>query len=996
MGKNKIKQHEIYKIETGKIISANKDITNLKKDTAKFQGEVVKVMDNLVLKKIRDYYKEINTEDRKKTLHDIAEDLVNIITPSDKSGVGEYDSISDGFKINSNTYCRFASGSGQIRRNTVSFIRNELYEKVFNALLCGLELDDFGDDFNAAKFNAYFGLNMSGSYLLKEFPNVCIVDDYEIIKPDIEVNFIQTEEINYIALPDGDLILDNNQKEYKLDGKHAIKFSDIEKLGDKAPKCKIYKGYKKYPIVKKYSEINSAPCLNSFDGQGLCDPDYMKKVAVELGFCKLDTEGNIKNGYLPSQMIIRAPWVKGLVATFPIRDYFGQKGIEEIIDSFGHPRKVKEIDMFISKSQFKMHKIYKKKCENIKNETGKKINPWDYHQKAMLDNGLLWGVVMPNKETDDDFKTLNYQYNSALILSEEDIEELCKETFEFLTNLCSGDLQTVLETLIHIDYDNKEVGCSDEDLDTEIETEENDDKYKSFYQKAIEHNYSLLDDKYIQELIYNDCKAKFKQAKISKLLVQGNFQFIVSDPVAQVEWILKNHTTEENKEKIEVKGVIPAYNIYSNYWRAKTTDKQLEEIVLMRSPLIDRHEVTKMNLLLEEIQEFRYLKSGIILSIHDLATLQMQNCDFDGDRCFSSNMEVLKRGCLDKTYPLYYESSSESITGKINNESMIEADKRGINSKVGKFSNYAASFYAMLPNYKNDSLEYKSILNSLNVLGEVVGVEIDKIKTGIAPEQPYNWKAIQNNYASKHNKLIPDIKPYFFRHLYPYLDRDIRDLKTEFNKACKPNYGMTIDKLTDMYYTDSFSDEVKGIFKKRKSGEKITDEECNKIEIYYTIQNYKKIYPVIDSDCIANNICHKFETLEEQLTKFHSGRNMLKDFITEEKFEQDKIDIVTKIIKLYKKQNSFIHKYNNTEIASSSKNIAVNTKSRIDNIKDVTRNNIYTNFTSEGTVNYQSIFNYMVKILGDNDAKYVWDVMNDDIFNVIPQKEYKELEEIAC
>jgi len=1022
----KKKQSEIFKLGTSKLVNAPAcKLVEYTKEQSKLQGETVKVMDNLVFKKIRDYYAEVPCGKIK--VPDMSEELVNVIIPMERSGEKEYDKIANnGFSINGNEYERFVSGSGQIRRNTVSFIKREIKDYVFNALMCGLELKDFGDNFNPAKFNAYFGLNMSGCNLLQDFPNVCIIDDYEQIKPDLKVNYIREENIQYILTKEGDYII----RKVKYDESGTPEYYDVSekftydnenniatRMSDGAD-FKIFSEKNKYPEVVSYKDIESADCLNSFDGQGLCDPSWAEKVAVELGYCQIDHEGNIVSGYLPSQFILRAPWVKGMVATFPIREYLVERGINTVIDSMGKERVVKDIDIFISKSQWKMMKIYVKKCsESVTNENGQAgiMNAWDYHQMCMKKNGLQWGIVMPNKMKDDDVKTLNYQYESAMMLNtDDDIDELCSMTEDKLKNLCPNRIDEIVDTLMQIGNSDNEESCSDEELEIENGS---GNEYKRLWEKVVAHNYDLLHDKYIQEQISKDCKSKFKAAKIGKLLSYGNFQFIVSDPVAQMEWIVKNHTI--GHEEQQVCGVLLAKQVYSDYWLQKSKGKESEELILMRSPLIDRHEITKMNLVMAENKYFRYLKSGIVLSIFDLATLQMQNCDFDGDRCFSSNMDILKHGCMDVCYPLYYENSAKSLEDIISKETMVEADKKGINSKVGQISNKSASFYAMLPLYDSESKEYASILNSITVMGEVVGVEIDKIKTGIPPQEPYNWKPAQVTYrqvkdgndeygkpkfsdecnlsdeekigANLHNILVPDRKPYYFRYVYEWLSKDIDKLETELNKESLYNHGL---KLSDLVKTSNFEDmnnEVQKWFSEKEKSEEdgkefeFSKEQIKTLGIWSTLKRYKIAYPVLDTNCIMNRICHKFEKMEKEFKVVCDGKNMLGNYTTEQVFDSEILRQVEKYIFLYKKHKTFMTK-NNNQKRESNKQMAKETKERLDSLRDHVMNQIETLFDNTDA---QTVFDYMVKAVKDKDIKYVWEIMDEKILLVIPQKLYK-------
>ena len=1028
----KRQQNEIYKIPLEKVVETKdyelKDYTDEK---AQLQGETVKIMDNLVFKKIRDYYKE-HENDKELSTDKLAKDIVNIVMPMNSSAKDMYINLAViGFKVNDVEMKRLMSGSGQIRRNTVTFIKKRLYDYIMKALLCGLSLKDFGDEFNAAKFNAYFGLYMSGCLLLKDFPKVCIIDDYEEIIPDMEVNYIRTEDVKYLVLPDGDYTLKEIKDDFIFyDAKDNVT-NDLEKAvgakkkseehNNNATIWKVFSGTRKYPTVIKYSEIgrerNStdkpAPPLNSFDGQGLANPEWVKKVAKELGF-----------DYIPSEMIIRAPWVKGLVATFPISEYLKKRGIDTVVSLCGDVLNVDDVDIFISKSQFKMFKIYSKKVEELNVENPEeKISAWEYHQKAMKDNGLLWGVVMPNKKADDKKKESNYQYNQALNLNtDEDIDELTYYTENYLKGLCTHDIKQVFDSLMVHKSIEKEETCSDKELDEEVENADREE-YQSLLQKVIIHNIDFLGDKYIQNLINKECEKGFKDAMLGKLIFDGNFQFIVSDPLAQAQWIYKNHTKEEykNDPDIKVEGIVKANSIYSEYWEniANGQNKKKEQIVLMRSPLIDQHEVTKMDLMMEDVEEFKYLKSGIILSIHDLATLQMQNCDFDGDRCFSSNMGVLKKGCLDKPYPLYFEPGEGSIVGCIDDAKIIEADVRGLNSKVGQFSNKSTSFYAMLPLYNPASREHKLLTDAITVLGEVVGTEIDKIKTGIAPVQPYNWKPIQVVFKQKekengeienvslyseeqkkaiyhHNELVPNKKPYFFRYNYPYLDKDIKTLENEIGKECKYNYGMKLSEVLDKFDNQQFYSEVDAIYKKMEQEKKknpkyqLPDDEALKVKIYCTIQKYKRAYPVLDTDCIMNKICHKFEKLKEEYSGFNDGRNMLHDYAMKEiVFEENKLSQIKRHIQVYKRHRRFVTKNNNIPSGSNSKVIAKDTKERLDALLSYTRENIYKIFGEDS--DKKIILTYLLKVIGsETDEQHIWEIMGGDLLEIIPQKNYED------
>jgi hypothetical protein len=963
LSKNKL--FKIYKISTDKIInSLDKEqysLDNYSYEDAVMNGEVVSIMDNQVLYKIRDYYKDNNIA--KKDIKNIADDIVNIIVPMDTEKEDDYRSVaSKGFIINNHKYTRLCSGSGQIRRNTITFIRKELYDYLFEALCCGLSEEDFGDDFNVAKFNAYFGLNMSGCKFLSQPPRVCVISDFEQIKPHMEVDYIETETIT--------------EKSKKGRGKKIVK---------------------KSPVTKFYDEIENVAALNSFDGQGLVDSDYAVKMAKDLGY-----------DYVPSQFIIRAPWIKGLLVNFRWKDYLKQHNVTMLKDIDGIPMRVKDIDILISASQWKMHKIYSKK--------GGENGGWNYYTESMKKYNLRWGVVMPNKKHDDDIKTLNYQYISALQLGDDGIDSLCKYTEEFLISLCSGELKQVYKSLIIHKEEDKDTECSD-DLDN-IDYEESEE-YHSFLEKAVTHNMDLLQDRYIQNLIIKECKAKFNAAKIGKLLNESNYQFLVSDPVAQIQHVIKNHAIKEidiktdrpvpNAEEIiyeEVTGLLKANEVYSYYWNNKKwNDDKTRKIVLMRSPLIDRSEVVIMNLKNKETDWYSTITSGVILSIHDLATLQMQNCDYDGDRCYSSRMNILLAGALKNPKPLMYPSATTQLTSRVNPANCIEADIRGLNSKVGSISNKSASFYAMLSLYDEGSTEYNEILSRIKILGEIVGVEIDKIKTGVAPIEPTSWKPLQYKKEQKvdvngnartvypqskeekeiiknHNALIPDRKPYFMKYIYNYLNSDISTFVYALNQESIYSYGMKINELMNEVID---TEKIEVIFNKQKDTNCIlTEDEELILSMWRTQKKYIKYFPVIDSDCIMNKICHKFEALEEQFSRKANGINTLVNYITLQDYEPYILKETQMLSEQYHRYKKFLTKNNNSKNIENGKTIAKNTKERLMLLYELIRNKMLDLCSGDIHV----IFDYMVKVTENRDSNFVWDVLGESIFEVIPSKTF--------
>ena len=203
----------IYKIPSDKI---NNLETYSFKEASK-DGNIVSIGDNLVLAKIREYYndnrdhislynqvQEIRKEmknikkmpssrDNIKKIKKLqsqldkllfVDDIVNIkvIRKKDYKYLGRY-----GFDLNGKHYVRFMVGSGQMRRNTVSFINEELFNYMQEKLMCGLY--NKIKSINLAKLSAYFALSFSSVLWVRE-PRVCVIKDFETVIPNQKLNWI--------------------------------------------------------------------------------------------------------------------------------------------------------------------------------------------------------------------------------------------------------------------------------------------------------------------------------------------------------------------------------------------------------------------------------------------------------------------------------------------------------------------------------------------------------------------------------------------------------------------------------------------------------------------------------------------------------------------------------------------------------------------------------------------------------------------------------------
>lgn len=533
----------VYKIPSNII----ENLQNYSFREALSDGNIVSIGDNLVLAKIREYYNndrdhvslynqiqgirkeikkikkestsEINIKRVKMLQSQIntllfVDDIINIkiISKKDYKNLGR-----NGFDLNGKHYVRFMVGSGQMRRNTVTFINETLFDYMQERLMCGL--NGKIKSINLAKLSAYYALSFSSVLWVRE-PRVCIIKDFDTLIPNQKLNWIEESETE-----------GTNIKEITKDIK-----------------------------------------LNSADGQGLISPGMAKLWAEDMHL-----------NYTPCSFVIRTTFIKGNLVTFDFKEYAREYGIKIIKDRYGVEHNIEEIDALISESQFKMAKYY---------------SSWETYLSYHHEYNLRWGVARYNKKEDDKYVLTNYQYIQVLDLTPEEIKGLASYTIDWIKKICSGKLEYALAYNIGV----KDQTISKQGLINSC---------GSTFTKAIVKNPNTLNDGFVQRKIYNSIKESIRQAKIGRVWVKGNYQFMISDPVAQCRSALG----------LSPDGIIPKNKVYSEFWNKKIEG---EEIVCCRSPLTHYSEINPSKLFENEETKkwYKYIYSGVIYSIYDISVMK--------------------------------------------------------------------------------------------------------------------------------------------------------------------------------------------------------------------------------------------------------------------------------------------------------------------------------------------------------------------------------------
>lgn len=308
---------------------------------------------------------------------------------------------------------------------------------------------------------------------------------------------------------------------------------------------------------------------NATDGFNLCTIEYMKRVAESL---ELD--------YIPSGVCLRNAWLKGMMFPFPIIEFVEKYGNGYIVkDIWGNDIDIRDVDIILTESSLKLWKCY---------------NSADEYLRYTKEAGYEFSITKETPEILEDIRALNYQYLQSYNLSDEDIFELCAPTVDYLKRSLCEDYKSTLQFL---------------GLD---EMPRNKD-----WTRALYLDEKFLEDEYIISKIKKLIRKKINDAKIGKLICNGNYQILSGDPVILMQHIVGCEET----------GLLKATEVYSKYW----IDKNVDEVVAFRSPMTSHENIRKVhvNNSKDACYWYRYMENVCIVNSWDTFCMAENGADFD-------------------------------------------------------------------------------------------------------------------------------------------------------------------------------------------------------------------------------------------------------------------------------------------------------------------------------------------------------------------------------
>lgn len=547
----------------------------------------------------------------------------------------------------------------------------------------------------------------------------------------------------------------------------------------------------------------------------------------------------------PKNMMVRLPWVKGLISPFSY-DIFITKANEEfgldfygkVIDIYGKEWDLikDDIQIIFTKSQFKMWKYY----TNEFDENGNIIKyGWDKYKENFKKYNCQAGTCNIEEDIIPD-SNISYQIIQTLTdMKYEELDKLCFKTKNNILNI-GNDLKTMLKVL----------GVTESNAE------------KNYLQQAIEIYPELLNDNYSKEILKNVKKSMVKKARSGKIGIQNSkYTFIIPDLYAFCEYLILD---DKNP-----KGLLENKQVYCNLY------KGIDKLDCVRSPHLYKEHCIRDNIIDDKKKEW-FISKGLYTSCHDLITKVIQ-ADVDGDKSLViPNVDWVKisERNMEGIIPLYYEMKTANKQ-LINNQniynSLILAYKGG---NIGMISNDITKVW----NSKNPNLDVVKILCLEN------NFTIDYAKTLYKPIRPKHIKKEVKQFTN--NKL-----PYFFI----YAKNKQRTQVEKRNKS-------TVNILKDIIPNTKIRFESVGLenfdYKMLMycHDEKIDSNEAKLIIEKYNELDLKKYFMInkknIEDDRIGN-LVYMYQKIRDEIYSLNDDSKFVVDVLVKYLYENKKSNYKT-------------------------------------------------------------------------------------------------------
>ena len=578
-------------------------------------------------------------------------------------------------------YVRFERSANMSRNGVMSYINEswkaDLLERVTLGLCRDNSLDWLPGGISLSKWEAYKGLALS--------------DAHDMAGTGFDIRRVA-------VIPDKEA----RTGTFPMGGYYTGEESGEQKAGT----CR-------YQLV--FRETDKKANINYFDGQGVVDPALAR--AWEEKLYPSETERGRRSSFQ-----IRMPFVKGVVHSVDFRAFLKEHGVDTIVDLFGKEHRIEDLDMILTKSQFKSFPWFK----DLFGE-----DAWTMYQERFEKYEHSLFVTKANTLADEKQGTdfLNYQVIQSLGLTVEEFEALAQGSVDELARIKNDALfgYRYIRSLENPAEDVTDAG------------------YGAMARALKKDPTLLLTARFRAELEHYEEMRK-KDIQGGRLETKGSVRIFAGDLM-----MFLNHLLGQRKDKTLEVSYADALPIDAFYAPAFTGESDVK-YGIFRNPHMARNEHAYMRHFVpkegsERARFLGHLEGVLMVNPESMAAERMAGADYDGDLVNVVDDEVYSRALDRRTekedLALIVIPSPGTVTVDKTTKHLEKQEYRllqnQIGSLVGQYSYMAfckaADAYGYLA--QSEEPEAKALAakagERIRDFTVKVGLEIDSVKSGRKP-----------------------------------------------------------------------------------------------------------------------------------------------------------------------------------------------------------------------------------------------------------------------
>jgi len=642
--------------------------------------------------------------------------------------------------------------------------------------------------------------------------------------------------------------------------------------------------------------------LNDSDGYGIISPELSRRWIKEINNDKSIDEED-KEYFIPSGYCLRNSFCKGMIFSFNFQDFAKNIANKKYIvkDVWNEDRDIRNIELILTTSMLKLWDSY---------------DSLEHYLSCCKNNGYSFSITKHTPKVLENERHTNYQFLQSLYLNTEGIEQLIKPTTEEIHDIISKDYRKSILFLkgIHLDKIN-------------FNNEEND------FIKALMIDKRMIDDSFVKNKIHNTIKKRIKDAKIGVLKTKANYSIVSGDIFSLCQNIFG----------MEVTGLLKEGEFYSKYWN----DLDVDKVACFRAPMTCHNNIRILNLKnTEDMRKwYKYMNTVTIFNSWDTTAHALNGLDKDADAVFTTNNKYILNSIKETDAIFCVQKTADKIIPK--KKDFIKSNKDGFGDDIGVTTNHITSMFDVLAKFKEDSKEYKEVLNRIMCGQNYQQNAIDKIKGIVSKKIPKEWYDYRSAISDFDKSIVANKKPYFFNYIYPYRKKVYDRYINQTKNTCLMRFGITIDELISL--------------------ENKTEEQIEYLKWYYIKM------PVSISKSVMNRICWRIEKEFDNYNIINNNDFDYSILMTNSKYSKGRYNAINKLYQDYTEKTQ-----------QYSQNIK---SKRIDNeenkihrqiLKDTFKKKAY-----ELCSNAEELCNIVISICykNNNSKQFAWDICGDIIIN---------------